>query len=194
MPFESWENFLEEEPDDYGNNIKHYRTKIYNFVPKAVINNAKKIRLELEKEGKLKKPTDIIIFTDSISYGETSLFIKNLQNTGGAIIAGYLGNPKVREIFDSSQGPSGNLDFSWTNYYKNLEKNGFRINSITVEESFEKDYKKDNMIPREYKENRVDERVSIYSYFDDSSYEEFKTETKNIFEKYNVIRDVMQII
>ena len=150
--------------------------------------------MELEKEQKLKKPTNIIIFIDSISYGETSLFIKNLQNTGGAIIAGYLGNQKNREIFDSSQGPSGNLDFSWTNYYKNLEKNGFRINSITVEESFEKNYKKDNMIPREYKENRVDERVSIYSYFDDSSYEEFKTETKNIFEKYNVIRDVMQII
>ena len=185
LPFESWENFLEEEPDDYGNNIKHYRSKIYNFIPKAVINNVKKIRLELEKEGKLKKPTDIIIFTDSISYGETSLFIKNLQNTGGAIIAGYLGNPKVREIFDSSQGPSGSLDFSWTNYYINLEKNGFRINSITVEESFEEDYKKDNMIPREYKENRVDERVSIYSYFDDSSYEEFITEAKNIFEKYN---------
>ena len=29
LPFESWENFLEEEPDEYGNNIKHYRKKIF---------------------------------------------------------------------------------------------------------------------------------------------------------------------
>ena len=185
LPFDSWNNFLEEQPDEYGNNIRHYRTKIYNFVPKIVINNVKKIRLEFEKEGKLKKPTDIIIFTDAISYGETSLFIKNLQNTGGAIIAGYLGNPKISDNFDASQGPSRNLDLSWTNYYTNLEKNGFKINRITVEESFDEDYKKNNLIPREYKINEVDERVMIYSYFDDSSYKEFITEAKNIFEKYN---------
>ena len=122
LPFDSWNNFLEEQPDEYGNNIRHYRTKIYNFVPKIVINNVKKIRLEFEKEGKLKKPTDIIIFTDAISYGETSLFIKNLQNTGGAIIAGYLGNPKISDNFDASQGPSRNLDLSWTNLMKIIKK------------------------------------------------------------------------
>ena len=45
LPFENWENFLEEEPDEYGNNIKHYRKKIYNFVPKELINS--KIRKKL---------------------------------------------------------------------------------------------------------------------------------------------------
>ena len=99
-PFENWEDFLESKPDDYGNGIYHYRTKIYNFIPKLDVNNVKKIREEFEKAGKLKKPTDILIFTDSISYSATSFFIKNLQNTGGAIIAGYLGNPKNNQIFD----------------------------------------------------------------------------------------------
>ena len=183
-PFENWEDFLESKPDDYGNGIYHYRTKIYNFIPKLDVNNVKKIREEFEKAGKLKKPTDILIFTDSISYSATSFFIKNLQNTGGAIIAGYLGNPKNNQIFDASQGPSGSLNFYWTDFYKNLIKNGFEIRSITIEESFEGD-NGEKFIPREYKINKVDERTNIYHYFDDTSYEEFITEAKNIFKKYN---------
>ena len=53
----------------------------------------------------LKKPTDIIIFTDSYSYSATSGFIKGFQNTGGAIIVGYFGNPKIKgtDLFDGSQ-------------------------------------------------------------------------------------------
>ena len=187
LPFENWENFIEEKPDDYGNNTKHYRSKIYNFVPKININNLKQKRLEFEKQGKLKKPTDIIIFTDSISFDSTSFFIKNLQNTGGAIIAGYLGNPKISENFDASQGPSIGDSFSWSNYYTNLSKNGFELNSLTFAESFDDDYQNegDTLIPREYKINKVDERTNIYHYFDDSSYEEFINEAKKIFKKYN---------
>ena len=188
FPFKSWDDFLESDPDVYSDDdINHYRSKIYSFVPRVVINNAKKLRLELEKEGKLKKPTDILIFTDSISNGETSIFIKNLQNTGGAIIAGYLGNPKNAEIFDASQGPSICNDFSWSNYNADLSKNGFEIKCIATEESFEGNYEKEKnkLIPREYKINEVDERTNIYKYFNDSSYEDFIKEAKNIFDKYN---------
>ena len=184
LPYESWEDFLETDPDDYGNNIKHYRTKIYNFIPKYVMNNLKKVREEFEKEGKLKKPTDILIFTDSVSHGGASFFIKNLQNTGGAIIAGYLGNPKNNAIFDASQGPSGSINFGLTSYYANLASYGFEIKSVTIEESFEGNYQ-GNLYPREYIINKVDERTNIYHYFDDSSYEEFITEAKTIFKKYN---------
>ena len=44
----------------------------------------------------LKKPTDIIIFTDSYSFSATSAFIKGLQNIGGAVIVGYYGNPQIK--------------------------------------------------------------------------------------------------
>ena len=186
LPFENWDDFIRPNPDEYGD-IKHYRSNIYDFVPKAVINKVKKMRTEFENEGKLKKPTDILIFTDSISYSATSFFIKNLQNTGGAIIAGYLGNPKNPEVFDSSQGPSDCNSFSWSNEYINLSKKGFEIDSLTFAESFEDDYQNEggNPIPREYKINAVDERTNIYHYFDDSSYDEFIKEGKNIFKKYN---------
>ena len=43
----------------------------------------KDAREELYKYGDLKKPTYIIIFTDSYSYIATSVFIKGFQNTGG---------------------------------------------------------------------------------------------------------------
>ena len=44
----------------------------------------KDAREELYKYGELKKPTYIIIFTDSYySYSATSVFTKGFQNTGG---------------------------------------------------------------------------------------------------------------
>ena len=40
----------------------------------------------------------MIIFTDGFSYSETSLFIKETQLKGGAIIVGYGGNPKIKNF------------------------------------------------------------------------------------------------
>ena len=53
----------------------------------------------LKKAKFIKRPTDIvIIFTDSFSFSATSGLIKGLQNTGGAITIGYLGNPKIKGV------------------------------------------------------------------------------------------------
>ena len=53
----------------------------------------------------LKNPTDIIIYTDSFCYSACSGFIKAFQNTGGASIVGFNGNPKIKgtKEFDGSQ-------------------------------------------------------------------------------------------
>ena len=44
-----------------------------------------------------RKPTDIIVFTDGFSYSATSIFIKDLQETGNAIIVGYNGIPSEKK-------------------------------------------------------------------------------------------------
>ena len=42
----------------------------------------------LKKKGKIRKANEIVVFTDGYSYSTTSLFIKNLQESGNAIIVG----------------------------------------------------------------------------------------------------------
>jgi len=78
----------------------YFRTLLREFREKYINNeNLKKY---------LKRPTDIIIFTDSFSFSSTSGLIKGFQNTGGAIIVGYFGNPKKKgiDLFDGSQSIS----------------------------------------------------------------------------------------
>ena len=75
-PFKSFQNFLEEKPDDYGNSIKHYRTKISDIISIENKTDLNKKREELIKTKNTKKPTDIIIFTDYYSISATSIFLK----------------------------------------------------------------------------------------------------------------------
>ena len=91
--------------DDYGTNSKglkvtHERTKIFHTsIERTHFYNYRK------NAKNIRKPTEIIIFTDGFSYSATSSFIKNTQIKGGAIVVGYGGNPNINS-FDSSQGPS----------------------------------------------------------------------------------------
>ena len=101
------ELFEKNETDDYGNNVLHNRTIIFNFgmskTDRLTYNNNRYYYFK----NNLRKSTDILIFTDSFSYSATSVFIKGLQNTGGAIIVGFNGNPTLKEEpFDASQSPS----------------------------------------------------------------------------------------
>ena len=43
LPFESWDDFIEEKPDIYGD-IEHKRTKLFNPIPKYLNINIKKFR------------------------------------------------------------------------------------------------------------------------------------------------------
>ena len=65
-----------------------------------------------------RKPTDIIVFTDGYSFSATSIFIKDLQETGNAIIVGYYGIPRERrkkEKFNASQSPTTSKNLSEEN-------------------------------------------------------------------------------
>ena len=69
---------------------------------------------EIKKNFKHKrKPTDIIIMTNSFSYSAASIFLKNVYKSGAGIIIGYDGNPNLPDdIFDISQSPSATFGFS----------------------------------------------------------------------------------
>ena len=93
--------------DVFGYDITHNRTGIYDFLDKVDRKRLEKFRKNILENKKkfLKNSTDILIYTDAYSFSATSGFLKAFQNTGGAIIVGYNGNPKIEGTseFDASQ-------------------------------------------------------------------------------------------
>ena len=178
-------NDMKEIEDDYGNGIKHQRSKIFQLFNSSILKEHKKRRQHYFEKYELKRPTEILIFTDSFSYSSTSFFIKGLQETGAAILVGYKGNPKSSEFFEASHSPSAVSNFNGSDIYNNLTACGFEIIGTTFFESFNYTYQIKNPIPREYLTHPVDERVFIYQNYDDSLYDKFINESKKIFKKYN---------
>jgi hypothetical protein len=176
---------MKEIVDDYGKDIKHQRTKLFGLFNPTVLNQHKRRRQNYFDNYKLKRPTEIIIFTDSFSFSSASFFIKGLQETGGAILVGYNGNPKILDSFEASHSPSAAVTFNGSDIYNNLLDNGFEIIGTTYFESFNYSYQIKNPIPREYLIHPVDVRVNIYQNYDDSLYDKFVNEAKRIFKKFN---------
>ena len=173
-------------------NIAHKRTNV--FVELCSLNDRKafnNLREKYQNSPNLKKLTDIIVFTDGYSFSSGSTFIKGLQNIGGAIIVGYLGNPKINgtSLFDGSQSDSGNNNFAGTDISKNLSNLGFSLRSITYIEVFNDDYKNKfknkTLIPREYTMIPIDYRVENYSVYSDDILDDFIEEGKKIHKKFN---------
>ena len=183
-PFETWEDFIEENPDDYGDNITHSRTKIFNPIQEQDHIGLYQFRKELIKLGHLKKSTEILIITDTVNYGPASIFMKTIQNNGGAIVASYSGNPTIDkstiETLDASSDPS------FTTIYKGEYSRESALDSIPYAEAFEYlEEGNETLIPMAFKVNKVDEFTNIYHFYDDAYYDEFIAEAKKIFEKYN---------
>ena len=183
-PFSKFED-MKEIIDDYGKGVTHRRSQYFGIFNSTDLKKHKERREKYFKMNKLKKPTEILIFTDSFSFSATSFFIKGLQETGAAILVGYFGNPKSNEIFDASQSPSFVGDFNNSDIYYNLEKAGFEMRGVTIYESFNYTYQEKNPIPREYLIHPVDERINLFQFYSDSLYDEFIEHAKNIFKKYN---------
>ena len=167
-------------------NITHNRTQVMDFLFTSFRKALDQFRKDYENSTNLKKPTDIIIFTDAFSYSATSGFIKSIQKTGAGIIVGYYGNPKNKGTFDfdGSQSFSSVVNLDGTDMYTNLNKLGFIINGVTVSETFDDFYQEGSSIPLEYHFDAVDERVEIYSRYSDDLYNTFIDEGLQIHEKY----------
>ena len=166
-------------------NITHTRTNptisILDKNDRQALND---LRKDYENSQFLKKPTDIIIYTDGYSYSATSTFIKGFQHIGGAITVGYFGNPKIEgtHLFDASQADSGIFGIEGTDAYNNLYSLGYEVYGITGEEVLDGTIIDGKEYPREYTIFPVDYRVNIYSEYSDDIYDEFISEGLKIFE------------
>ena len=144
---------------------------------------------EVKKSLKNKrKPTEILIFTDGYSASSASLFTKSLQNEGGAIIAGYNGNPASSDVFDSSQHFSSvfkrnDLSILEKDLTEKMQKTGIFFSQICGTGNFF-DYN-ELKIPEEFNIKQLDEVTEIFEeYNEDKNYNLFMETAKNIFLKY----------
>ena len=170
-----------------GENVEHKRSEAMDILPIYYRELLRQFREEYKDNKNLKKPTDIIIFTDAYSFSATSGLIKGFQNTGGAIIVGYFGNPKINgiDLFDGSQSFSQVEEIEKLDIYKKLKDLGFIILGVTTGETFDDSVYGPNPIPREYSFDPVDYRVDIYSKYSDDIYQDFINQGKIIHEKFN---------
>ena len=135
-----------------------------------------------------RKPIDILIFTDSYSASAASLFCKSLQYEGGAILAGYNGNPKNDSLFDSSQHFStiinwNDLNKLEPNVTNKLDELGIKFSQICITNNY---LNYSNLkIPEEFNIMPVDEITNIYESFEEKeNYDLFINKGKQILEKY----------
>ena len=186
--YQDIKNFIE---DSYGDSsIHHNRTYPHDPIDKSHRLALRELRKELLNNNQYykKKPTDIIIFTDSYSFSATRCLIKGFQNTGSAVTVGFFGNPKIEgtDLFDASQSSStiDKLENSKIKY--ELKKYGFELSSITFAESynFHQQNVKDQ-IPREYALDPVDFRFNFYSDYSDEKYDDFIKEGLKIHKMLN---------
>ena len=182
-PFKKFDDMKEIE-DDYGEGVKHKRTQYFRVFNSSDLKEHKKVREKYFNLDKLKRPTDIIIFTDTYSFSATSFFIKGLQETGAAILVGYFGNPKIDEVMDASQSPSFVGYFPNTDVYKKLKDVGILVRGVTIYESYNYTYQIQNPTPREYLIHPVDEKFDMFKPYTDDLYDQFIAKAKEVLKKY----------
>ena len=179
------DNILDGTEDKYSQDVTHKKTKYYenlNIFEKKIMELKNK---EFAKTGKTKKPTEIIVFTDGFSFSCGSIYIRELQINGAAIIAGYNIRPDlVNTTIDASQSNSVISTYSYSEYIKNLNKLGFSP-SMTAGEFFDFNEQGNPKIPMEFLIYPVDTIVNIYKKYKDEYYDRFVKEAKKIFDKYN---------
>ena len=173
--------------DVFDEEIKHNRSNIYEFLDKTWRKRLEAIRKNNFEKNNLKNPTDILIYTDAFCFSACSGFVKAFQNTGGAIVVGFNGNPTIEGTyeFDGSQSSSSVTAFQTEEYYA-LENLGYHVSGITYSESYDDSYQDQTKapIPREYTVDLVDRRVPIYQSYSDDIYESFISHANNIFEEF----------
>ena len=178
------------EVDDFGNGVTHSRSK-------PVFDEYSETRAYVDKRKPIlkrnRKPTDIIVFTDSYSFSAGSLFNKGLKEAGAAILVGYNGYPgSKKEAFDIGQAPTmvkTNVEILGKDEYNRLKEKGITYTGISTGESYRASDVENGvkpLVPREFLVDAPDEHVAIYSAYDDSKYDAFIEAAKGVLEKYIV--------
>ena len=185
LPYTEKDKINEGKKDKYSDDIFHQRTKdtyYLNIFQKKLM---EKKRREYLDSLKIRKPTEIIVFTDGFSFGCGSIFIKELQMHGTGIIVGYNTRPDLaKSKYDASQSDSQASTFEFSKNSKNLKNLGFNV-KVTIDEHFDPNDLEDTRVPTEFKIYPIDKVSNIYLPFSDNLYERFIGQARNIFEKYN---------
>ena len=179
------------EVDIFGNGVYHVRSKPMLAVYSSTRGRIDKIKPEFKRN---RKPTEIVVFTDSFSFSAGSFLTKGLKEAGAAIIVGYNGYPgSKKDTFDIGQSPTmvlqTNLDIHGKDEYNRLKEKGILYACMSVGETFRRADVENGinpLVPREFLFDAPDERVAIYSAYDDSKYEVFMNAAKDVLEKYVV--------
>ena len=165
--------------------VIHNRTKdieIFNIFEKKIM---EKKRKEYLKTNNLRKPTEILIFTDGFTFSCGSIFVRRIQVDGHGILAGYNTRPGLdKKDFDASQSNSAVETFQFSEITQNLQKLGFN-SRITFTETFDSNDKETPKTPMEFLIYPVDEISTIYQGYTDENYDTFIKEGKRLISKYN---------
>ena len=172
---------------DYGGNIKDNLTDLSILVDGLMRNQLDDIKYNLKNP---RKPTDIIVFTDGFSFSATSIFLKLIQHSGGAITVGYFGNPAKRDEieFDSSLSPSAIISTDKLREYsqdfrKLSEKYKVQMQFAHIQSFY--DYNSSLYFPLEYEITPVDENMLLFENFNESTnLDKFTKYGLEIIEKY----------
>ncbi|EDR24669.1 hypothetical protein EDI_136510 [Entamoeba dispar SAW760] len=140
-----------------------------------------------------RKPTDIVVYTDSFCFSGCSILTKGLKERGSAIITGFGGDPNGSvDEFEVGQSPTTVL---FLNEYLGKSSDpfisyGYGL-SLSFFETFRFNYNYTETIPREFLPDIVDERTNIFS-FSSNDYSTFIDSTLTIIE--NIRLSVIQRI
>lgn len=176
--------------DDFGNGVSHTRTRPVLLEYTQARNFIDSYKSNFKNR---RKPTEIVVFTDSYSFSSGSFFTKGLREAGGAIIAGYNGYPgSPKETFDIGQSPTTVMSTTYARLfspdeYDRLEDKGIWLVSISYGETFRLDdyYSgKSPLVPREFLFDAADERLPLYGGYSDSIYDSVVAAGKQILQKY----------
>ena len=152
------------------------------FISNITIHNQiEEIRKNMKNK---RKPTEILILTDGYTFSSAALYIKYLQKMGGAIIAGYNGNPHKNDIFDSSLSPTGIFTSDLLDIFNSEENNILKnkYNIILEIPGVQTFYDlEDQNVPLEYDVTPVDVRLNLYGDFSDETYISFVNRSIDVF-------------
>ncbi|KAL7718964.1 VWFA domain-containing protein [Entamoeba marina] len=173
--FSTTELYTNPNVDTFGE-YEHKRTQPTTYNPVNIL------QLSFDK---IRKPTEIVVFTDGFCYSACSLLTKDLKEKGNAIIVGFEGDPEGDlNLFDAGQSPTFVIGSASTNLAESdfITEIGGTL-QISFVETYVTNYEYDETIPREFIIDPIDERIHIYKY-DETKLDTFAESALEIIEKY----------
>jgi len=169
--------------DDFGNGVKHHRTKMAF----EDLKNDIKPLLAHKMQKNLRKPTDIIVATDGYCFSSCALLVDNIILSGGAIAAGYGATNPRGDLFAAAQCPSGVITPS-TMYDETSNTSIYGLSfSSTYVESYRITPGMTDVIPLDYEIIPIDKHTEYYDDFnpeDTTDITNLLSKTFDVFEQF----------